>query len=148
MTHLPSSSPILSLPRKRGGQPGNTNALKHGFYSPRFHKRELTDLAASSFKDLDQEIALLRTFTRRLAERRTSTSDLRDTLLLVRTLCLSSSLLTRLLKIQRLLSSTSQKEEFDGVLEETLDQVCKELGIVENWPNPGPPAFPQDPDVP
>ena len=35
--------------RPRGAQPGNTNALKHGFYSQRFSQLELTE-------DINQEL--------------------------------------------------------------------------------------------
>ena len=44
--------------RSRGAQPGNTNALKHGFYSERFSQLELTDL----------ETALLRVLIHRFVE--------------------------------------------------------------------------------
>jgi len=52
--------------RKRGGQPGNRNALKHGFYSPRFADLELSDLDAVFCDGLTDEIALLRVIIRRV----------------------------------------------------------------------------------
>ena len=45
--------------RKRGGQPCNTNALKHGFYSHRFNNLELADLGTALSDGLTDEIALL-----------------------------------------------------------------------------------------
>lgn len=58
-----------SNPRKRGGQPGNTNALRHGFYSRRFTKIELADL--DNLPDGDQladEISLFKVLIRRMFE--------------------------------------------------------------------------------
>ena len=48
--------PVLPAPapkRRRGGQSGNTNALKHGFYSSHFRRSDLKDLENCEFSDLD-----------------------------------------------------------------------------------------------
>jgi len=57
----------LTTTRKKGAQPGNLNALKHGFYSRRFHKQELDDLDTIPPGVLS-EIALMRVSLRRLFE--------------------------------------------------------------------------------
>ena len=54
--------------RKRGAQPGNLNALKHGFYSRNFLDLENTDLEAMLAQDLESEIAMLRVVVRRAFE--------------------------------------------------------------------------------
>ena len=47
--------------RKRGAQPGNQNARKHGFYSKHFTPDQTNQLEASDdLKDLGPEINLLR----------------------------------------------------------------------------------------
>ena len=47
--------------RKRGGQPGNQNARKHGFYSKHFTPEQIELLEdADDLRDLGPEIALLR----------------------------------------------------------------------------------------
>ena len=47
--------------RKRGAPPGNHNALKHGFYSREFKKKDRFDFdLASGMEGVDAEIALLR----------------------------------------------------------------------------------------
>ena len=47
--------------RKRGAQPGNQNARKHGFYSKHLSPEQLQDFDDALFiSSLDQEIALLR----------------------------------------------------------------------------------------
>jgi hypothetical protein len=48
------------MKRKRGGQPGNQNALKHGFYSAGFKERELRALDSGSPEGLANEIELVR----------------------------------------------------------------------------------------
>ena len=54
--------------RKRGGQPGNTNAFKHGFYTKNFSPAERKGLQATEGVVLGDEIALLRVLIRRFAE--------------------------------------------------------------------------------
>jgi hypothetical protein len=56
------------MSRNKGAQPGNTNALKHGFYSRFFKEGEVTDLSSLA-PDLTDEIAMLRVITRRLLDR-------------------------------------------------------------------------------
>ena len=60
----------ISPPKKRsrGAQPGNTNALRHGFYSRNLHQLELDDLDQVAGEDMDSEIALLRSLIRRTVE--------------------------------------------------------------------------------
>ena len=47
--------------RKRGAQPGNTNALKHGLYAQHFTKAQRLKLKRMPAADLTFEIAALRT---------------------------------------------------------------------------------------
>ena len=54
--------------KKRGGQPGNTNALKHGFYTKNFSLKERRGLQAIEGVVLSDEIGLLRVLIRRFAE--------------------------------------------------------------------------------
>jgi len=46
--------------RKRGGQRGNKNALKHGLYSRHFSDIENADLSKIKSDDLESEIAMAR----------------------------------------------------------------------------------------
>ena len=49
------------MDRKRGGQPGNQNARKHGFYSKALGEAQRLEFRqAARVKGLDAEIALLR----------------------------------------------------------------------------------------
>ena len=54
--------------RKPGGQPGNTNALKHGFYTKYFSLAERRGLQAAEGLVLGDEIGLLRVLIRRFVE--------------------------------------------------------------------------------
>lgn len=56
------------LPRRRGAPEGNTNALKHGFYSRRFRNGELEDLVRLPEGELKEEIAMLRVINRRVVD--------------------------------------------------------------------------------
>ena len=60
--HAQNTAPASLAPRKRGGQPGNTNSLKHGYYSTRFSLADLTDLENHSFSGLHDEITMLRVY--------------------------------------------------------------------------------------
>ena len=52
---------VQPINRKRGGQPGNQNATKNGYYSQAFKKNEQLDFdAAASLQGFGEEIALLR----------------------------------------------------------------------------------------
>jgi uncharacterized protein YjcR len=52
--------------RPRGAQPGNTNAVKHGFYSRQFRPQEISDLDSILMGNLDDEINMFRIITRRV----------------------------------------------------------------------------------
>jgi hypothetical protein len=66
MLPLPHKTPTIR--RKRGGQPGNTNALRHGFYSHSFTLEELQGLDNNVKGEFEDEIALARINALHLAE--------------------------------------------------------------------------------
>lgn len=67
-----AQKPVRSAPRskrKGGAQPGNLNALKHGFYSRRFREQDSTDLEVfASAQGFQDEIKLLKVMIRRVFE--------------------------------------------------------------------------------
>jgi hypothetical protein len=64
-----NDQPTSSIPkRKPGGQPGNANALRHGFYSKSFTEAEMQRLDKDIEGEFIDEIALARTNAARLAE--------------------------------------------------------------------------------
>jgi hypothetical protein len=62
------SSPSDQPKRRRGGQPGNGNALRHGLYSKYFSPSELHGLDDNIQGEFLDEIALARIQVGRLAE--------------------------------------------------------------------------------
>jgi hypothetical protein len=63
---MPRKKNSLIPARRSGAQPANHNALKHGFYSPRFADLELSDLNTALGDGLTDEISLLRVIIRRV----------------------------------------------------------------------------------
>jgi hypothetical protein len=117
------------FPRKRGGQPGNTNALKHGYYSPRFHKLEAADLAALVEEGPASEIALLRVLIRRMVEHMEN-EDLptKDLIATFNAVTSASVSIGTLLRTQEVLGS-SQADEIAAALQAALAEVTRELGL-------------------
>jgi hypothetical protein len=60
----PASEPQANIadapPKRRGAQPGNTNAVRHGFYSAAYKAQERSMLADLPLTDLSAEINLIR----------------------------------------------------------------------------------------
>ena len=119
--------------RRRGGQPGNFNALKHGFYTRRINQRDLSGVEETSLKGLAEEIALIRIFTRRLVESALPTTDLYELAGILRTLCLASSTITRIIKAQAFLAN--DPNTFNREVDEAIRLVGIEMGIL---PSPHP----------
>jgi len=69
MTTRPNADIATKQPgsKKRGGQPGNTNAVKHGFYTNNFSPAECQGLEETQGVVLGDEIALLRVLIRRFS---------------------------------------------------------------------------------
>ena len=103
------------IQRKTGGQPGNQNARRHGFYSKVLtHEKKLQLKDAVGVDGLDQEIALLRLKFRELV----SAED-QDSRLINQT----AETLAKLYHIKYSLSrndSTKLKEAVASVLEEFI----------------------------
>lgn len=126
MNHQPTTP--AAPRRRRGGQPGNLNALKHGFYASRFRQAELTALETSHFTGLADEIALLRLYIRRVIELGASHDDLDASLNLLRNLCLAGTTLTRMIKTDHYLSGGSG--DFNQAVKSAIEDIAAELRII------------------
>lgn len=114
--------------RKRGAQPGNTNALKHGFYSHRFNNLEITDLDTALSDGLSDEIALLRVIIRRVFEYAdTGAQDLDTWSQALNTLGSASTRLAGLLRTQQLIAGEST--DVVSVLSQAIGEVAHDLGL-------------------
>lgn len=108
---MPDSTP--SPKRHRGGQPGNINALKHGFYTRRFNPTDLADVESTDYHSLMEEIAIIRLYARRLIELDNPSADVSQVANILRILCLASITITRLVKTSQFLQSDGNSSASD-----------------------------------
>jgi cell division GTPase FtsZ len=121
--------------RKRGAQPGNLNALKHGFYSRNFKDLENADLEAMIAEDLDSEIAMLRVVVRRAFELSTAPAEdnedagqqLDKAIHIMNAMGMASIRLGSLLKIQAMLGK--REGDIGATISEALKQVARDLNL-------------------
>jgi len=119
---------ITKTKRKRGAQPGNTNALKHGFYSHHFNSLELSDLDTALSEGLTDEIALLRVIIRRVFEYADFESqDMHTWSKALNTLGAASTRLAGLLRTQQLIAGDSA--DVVSVLSQAIGEVAHDLGL-------------------
>ena len=118
-----------SSPRKVGGQAGNLNAYKHGFYARDFPTKDLADLDSVEFTGLLDEIKLLRVHIRRLVELNRQSDDFADALNLLRGLCLACSCINRLIKTQHFL--VGSVDPVSKAIMDSLDELISE-GFIKN----------------
>ena len=112
--------------RKRGGQPGNLNALKHGFYSKHFKKSELKDL--EKIGDLQEEIQLMRVVIKRLLRAARKTKKVEELSNLLNTLGLAATRVAGLMKAKKFLGG--DENGLENTIEEALNDVLKEWGRI------------------
>lgn len=109
--------------RRPGGQLGNLNALKHGFYTRRIHKCDLSGTDDASTINLAEEIALIRIFTRKLVDSSCKFDDPYELAGVLRILCLASVSITRIIKAQALLTHDNS-----GLLDE-IDEAIRQVNL-------------------
>ena len=127
MSDQPSSQ---SNKRTRGAQPGNLNALKHGFYSRQFRSRERIDLDALLSLDLIDEIHLLRILMRRLVELSNDTEDLDECLAVLKATSVAAARLTGMLRVQKMLS---QSGDISDLISQAIVDVNQELDLARRF---------------
>jgi hypothetical protein len=113
-----------SIKRSRGAPAGNTNAIKHGFYSGRYHPAEAAGLKKLEPLDLREEINLIRVYIRRLIEQVDEHATFEDHLIILRILCLASHSLTRLIRTQHY---ANPEDSAADQMEQALSEALKEI---------------------
>ncbi len=104
------------MKRKKGAQPGNRNAITHGFYSKVLTEADKLELQqADSVEGLDAEIAILRLKICHLLVRDPDNLDL-----MIR----ASSLLARLVRVKHQLSPQQRKG-----LKQAIGNVLRDIAI-------------------
>ena len=120
--------------RKRGGQPGNLNGLKHGFYSRQFRAGEVNDLEASTETGLVSEITMLRVICRRIFEYASESEpdDITQWSQLLNSLSLAASRMAGLLRQQRALGSGTT--DVAAALSAALAEVTRDFKLGQPAP--------------
>ena len=108
--------------RKRGAQPGNSNALKHGLYARYFTQTERDDL--EQHEVLDSEIDMLRVAIQRLFSR-TANADEKTLTASLNALARASASLARLIEANRKMSG--KENDFVQIINLAVSQINKEL---------------------
>jgi hypothetical protein len=97
--------------RRRGGQPGNTNALKHGFYSKYFRTEEARDVEALVSEGLQEEIATLRVISRRVLQLSEGMTDLEVGLRVLNAFGAAATRISSLIKVQKIILGEDEDED-------------------------------------
>ena len=121
------SNPTPSPKRHRGGQPGNINALKHGFYTRRFTQTQLAGVESTDYNGLMEEIAIIRLYARRLIELDNQSANISQVANILRILCLASITITRLVKTSQFLQSEGNSNASD--LHQALEHLTSVLKL-------------------
>jgi len=132
-----SEGPPAPPRRRRGGQPGNRNALKHGFYASRFRKADLNALEACRSTGLADEINLLRVHIRRVVELGANVNQLDQSIDLLRALCFAVVSLTRLIKAHAFLATGP--DEITLAIQQVYDELVAANKIVDETNPASPP---------
>jgi len=132
MEHSNETSQKPATRRRRGGQPGNHNALKHGLYTQEvWAEVKPRKLAGEADEGLEAagllaEVAMLRSLIRRLFESAWSEDSTGGLIDVLRALGVASTRLAVLLRTQRLLDG-GQGSRAMQVIQEALAEVMAEM---------------------
>jgi uncharacterized protein YjcR len=118
--------------RKRGAQPGNKNAIKHGFYSRYYRRRELSDLdlQAAAMDDrqaLAEEIAMLKILIRRVLELNEGETSLGEAIDILTALSLAANRMANMIKVQKTIFG--DESSYSVLLQKALEEAARRLGI-------------------
>ena len=123
--------PLTPAVRRRGGQPGNASARKHGL-TPRLEPPEY-QIARMQHVDLTAEIHILRQQLQRLADSALQAASLAETVEIARIIAQTASALSRLIRAQVIVfsvdtsNSPSAEDEWLAELKQVLAEVNQEI---------------------
>jgi hypothetical protein len=95
----PDAGEPPARPRRRGGQPGNLNALKHGLYIDGYRLKNTTPIERASLFDLNELIENIKSYMRYTYEYGIRTKNLAEINETMRSLSLAGMSLTRLITV-------------------------------------------------
>lgn len=112
----------MSTKRKGGGQPGNTNALKAGYFSRRFTPLDISDLETLLHADgLQSEINLMRVTIRDLQEIAHGENTKQDLMQTLNTYGAATIRLASLLRTNQALAK--RQTDVAGMLYQVIEEV-------------------------
>jgi hypothetical protein len=119
--------------RKRGGQKGNTNALKYGFYTRKLRRVEKTDLDKIDFlNNLHDEILMLKVMIRRVWELSSAdTKDLDQCIAALYALGQGAMRQSRLMSVESQINGADQSEASQAIAE-AIRKVAEEYTLISN----------------
>ena len=120
--------------RKRGGQKGNQNALRFGFYARHLRPSEIKDLQETSTTSVEEEIAMQRIVARRIVECLEQAQGPVEVADLGKALATVVNSLGRLIRIQNMIAGP--QSEAEATFLEALEAVHRELNIDNCNPPP------------
>ena len=100
----------MTSTRHAGAPSGNTNALKHGFYSSRFTVPDQDSLEDVATLDLSSEITLLRLYIAHVVNLTPTDEDLDSARETLRLICLASTAISRLVRSHFLVKGSAHDE--------------------------------------
>ncbi len=115
------------MAKKRGGQPNNKNASKHGFYSKHFTQFESKALSEMPLTHVTDVIDLMRVSTARFMEAYTLSLeelDYESRLAALRTISMAAGCIASLVRIQACASKNN--ERVDGI-NKSIKEIQKEM---------------------
>ncbi len=114
------------IPTQQAVGPTVGTSLKHGFYTRRLKKRDLTGVENTDSENLVDEIAIVRVFTRRLIESLDPEADAYQVASALRILCVALTTITRAMKVQHWISQNNSG--LDEAIATAIREVNEELG--------------------
>ncbi|MEW5870716.1 MAG: hypothetical protein AB1894_15695 [Chloroflexota bacterium] len=115
--------------RKPGAQPGNSNALKHGYYSRKFRTIDYNDLDVVQ-ATMESEIAAARVVARRMFDHVSQIEDAGDPMAAIQALAMLG---TQLHKVAGLLRSytilTGSDKQGSAAITQAIESVLQEMKL-------------------
>ena len=128
---MPDSSSaieVISPKKRRGGQAGNQNAIKHGRYSRQLPRQKSGDDADLSTVLLGDEIVAMRVFIRRLVAASADVTERGELVETLHELSLAMLTLTRLVRTQ-LFVSKDQGGDIQREIMRALTEIAEEMDL-------------------
>ncbi len=118
--------------RSRGGQLGNDNALKHGFYSRQFSRADFPGLDNLDPGGMRDEVILLRVILRRVLSYAREVKDLPTALTLLRGISVATHSIARIMRTQYYVNGNNPESNLDIALaiHQAAQRVMKEKGAI------------------